>query len=45
MKMKVQKWLPALMILAVALSAGSCRRAVEKAADKVRFLGVEKVER
>ena len=45
MKMKVQKWLPAPMILAVALSAGFLSRAVEKAADKVRFSGVEKVER
>ena len=34
-----------LLLLVVALSVGSCRRAVEKAADKVRFLGVEKVER
>lgn len=34
-----------LLLLAVVLSAGSCRRAVEKAADKIRLLGVEKVER
>ncbi len=45
MKRMVKKGLMALMLFAVALSAGSCRRAVEKAADKIRFLGVEKFER
>lgn len=45
MNRMVKRGVMALMLFAVALSAGSCRRAVEKAADKIRFLGVEKCER
>lgn len=34
-----------LCLLLTALSAASCRRAVERAAAKVRFEGIERVER
>ena len=33
------------LLLAVALSAGSCRRAAEKVGREVRFEGIERVER
>lgn len=34
-----------LLLLAVVLSMGSCRKAVEKAQRNIRFEGIEKVER
>lgn len=43
--MKASKFFCWVVLLAVALSAGSCRRAVEKTASKIRFEGVEHVER
>lgn len=32
------------LLLVVALAAGSCRRTVEKAAQKIRFEGIERVQ-
>ena len=43
--MKMRQILTWLLLLGVALSAGSCRRAVEKVASKIRFEGIERVER
>lgn len=40
-----RRFLVWLLLLGVALSAGSCRRAVEKAAGKIRFEGIERIER
>lgn len=34
-----------VVLLAVVLMAGSCRRAVERTARKIRFEGIERVER
>ena len=34
-----------VVLLSVALMAGSCRRAVEKVGRKIRFEGIERVER
>ena len=41
----MRKYLLYALLFAVALSAGSCRRAVEKAQRNIRFEGIEKVER
>ena len=45
MKMDMKRALLYLLLLAVALSAGSCRRAVERVGRKIRFEAVERIER
>ena len=41
----MRKILSYLLLLAVAVSSVSCRRAVEKAQRNIRFEGIEKIER
>ena len=41
----MRKFLLYLLLLAVAASAASCRKAVEKAQRNIRFEGIEKIER
>lgn len=41
----MKKLLLHILLLAVVLMTGGCRRAVEKSARKVRFEGIERVER
>ena len=41
----MRKFLLYLLLLAAAVSATSCRRAVEKAQRNIRFEGIEKIER
>ena len=41
----MKKYLLYIVLLAVAVSAVSCRKAVEKAQRNIRFGGIEKVER
>ena len=41
----MRKFLLYLLLLAVAVSAASCRKAVEKAQRNIRFEGIEKIER
>lgn len=41
----MKKLLLHLLLLAVVLMTGGCRRAVERSARKVRFEGIERVER
>ena len=41
----MRKFLLYLLLLAVAASAASCRKAVEKAQRNIRFGGIEKIER
>ena len=41
----MRKFLLYLLLLAVAASAASCRKAVEKAQRNIRFEGIERVER
>lgn len=41
----IQRYSVYVLLLAVAVSVSSCRRAVEKARRNIRFEGIEKVER
>lgn len=41
----MRKFLLYLLLLAAAVSATSCRRAVEKVQRNIRFEGIEKIER
>lgn len=41
----MRKLLLQLLLLLVVLAGGGCRRAVEKSARKIRFEGIERVER
>ena len=41
----IQRYSVYVLLLAVAVSLSSCRRAVEKARRNIRFEGIERVER
>ena len=45
MWLRLGKYLVGLLLFGIALSGGSCRRAVERAKRNIRIEAVEKVER
>lgn len=45
MWLKIRKYLCGLLLVGLALSGGSCRRAVERAKRNIRIEAVEKIER